>query len=192
MPRLRYLLLSRHSDCRFPFLIMKNREYPAYCLPSPHPISYDLAWQTIATASRRTRRRRCKPDHPKRCRTPLHLTLLPLPLSDLGRETSLDTSHRTTGSARIASNEVKTILSLVELCVGRAARLARYVLDNVPTQYVLDLFLGETTLDDQTPAAVYGTAGTQFGEQELRHMLIGTLHTLADFGDVGEDSLEKD
>jgi hypothetical protein len=45
----------------------------------------------------------------------------------------------------------------------------------------------ETTLDDQTPATVDTAAGTQFGEQELHDVVVRTLHTLADIGDVCED-----
>lgn len=49
------------------------------------------------------------------------LTLLPLPSSDLSTETSLngsDTAPTTTG---VASDEVKTVLSLVELGIGTSA-----------------------------------------------------------------------
>src|SRR5690242_16176792 len=75
------------------------------------------------------------------------------------------------------------------LCVWGAAGLAGDVFDNVPPQHVLDLLLLETTLDDQAARTVDGTAGTQFSEQELSDVLVGTLHPLANLGDVGEDGL---
>lgn len=75
------------------------------------------------------------------------------------------------------------------LCVGRTAGLAGDVFDDVSPQNVLDLLLLETTLDDKTARTVNGTAGTQFGKQELSDVLIGTLHPLANLGDVGEDGL---
>lgn len=52
-----------------------------------------------------------------------------------------------------------------------------------------DLLLLETALDNKSPAAVDGTVGTQFGEKVLRHVLLGTLHTFADVGNVGKDGL---
>ena len=75
------------------------------------------------------------------------------------------------------------------LCIWGAASLAGNIFDNVPPENVLNLLLLETTLDDQTAGTVDGTAGSQFGEQELSNVLVGTLHPLANFGDVGEDSL---
>lgn len=75
------------------------------------------------------------------------------------------------------------------LCVGRTASLAGDVFDNVSPQDVLDLLLLETTLDNETAGAVNGTTRTQFGEQELGNVLIGTLHPLTDLGDVGKDGL---
>jgi hypothetical protein len=75
------------------------------------------------------------------------------------------------------------------LCVWGTAGLAGDVFDNVPPEDVLNLLLLETTLDDQTAGAVNGTASTQFGEQELGNVLVGTLHPLANLGDVGEDGL---
>lgn len=61
--------------------------------------------------------------------TRLRLTLLPLSLTNLGSETSLDTSDRTTRSARVAGNKVQPILSLVEVRVGRTTSFAGNVLD---------------------------------------------------------------
>jgi hypothetical protein len=62
-------------------------------------------------------------------------------------------------------------------------------LTDVSTQNVLDLLLLEATLDDKTSASVDGTRSSQFGEQELGNVLVGTLHALANFGDVGENGL---
>lgn len=58
---------------------------------------------------------------------------------------------------------------------------------NISSEDVLKLLLLETTLDDQTTTAVNTATGTQFGEQELHDVVIGTLHTLANIGDVGEN-----
>ena len=75
------------------------------------------------------------------------------------------------------------------LGIWRTAGLACDVFDNVSPQNVLDLLLLETTLDDQSALTSHGTTGTQLGEQELCNVLLGTLHPLADLGDVGEDGL---
>jgi hypothetical protein len=75
------------------------------------------------------------------------------------------------------------------LCVGRTAGLAGDVFDDVSPENVLNLLLLETTLDNETAGTVDGTAGAQFGEQELGDVLVGTLHPLANLGDVGEDGL---
>jgi hypothetical protein len=133
------------------------------------------------------------------------LTHLPSPLSDLRGETSLDGLDGTSRSAAVARDEVEAVLTLGQtalyqlrtasensrnlLCVWRTARLARDVFDNVPPEHVLNLLLLEATLDDQPAVASDGTAGTQLGEQELCNMLLGTLHALANLGDVGEDGL---
>lgn len=118
-----------------------------------------------------------------------HLTLLSPPLADLCRETRLDSRDGTPGAARVAGNEVQAVLALVELGIGRPTRLAGHVLDNVAAQHVLDLLLLEAALNDEAAGAVDGTRGTQFGEQELCDVLLGTLHALGDLGDVGEDGL---
>lgn len=55
----------------------------------------------------------------------LHLSSL----ADLGRETSLDGGDTASGAAVVAGDEIQTVLSLVEVCVGGLARLACYVLD---------------------------------------------------------------
>lgn len=52
-----------------------------------------------------------------------------LSLANLGRETSLDGSDGTSGTAAVAGNEVQSVLSLVELGVGAAAGLASNVFD---------------------------------------------------------------
>lgn len=49
---------------------------------------------------------------------------LSLSATDLSTETSLDGRDGTTGSARVAGNEVETVFTLVELGVGTAAGLA--------------------------------------------------------------------
>ena len=54
---------------------------------------------------------------------------------------------------------------------------------------MLDLFLLEATLDDETTRAVDGTSGTHFGEHVLDDVLGLPVHTFADVGDVGEDRL---
>lgn len=130
--------------------------------------------------------------HKIRTSVPPHgysLALHLLSLSDLGSETRLDGLDGTTGTARVTGNEVQTVLSLVELCVGGTAGLARDVLEDVFPENVLDLLLLETTLDDQSSATVDGTVCTQFGKQVLSDVLLGTLHALADIGNVGKDGL---
>lgn len=52
------------------------------------------------------------------------LTLHLLSLSDLGRESSLDGGDGTTRTAVVAGNEVQTVFTLAELCVGRFASFA--------------------------------------------------------------------
>lgn len=59
----------------------------------------------------------------------LRLTVRLLSAADLGGETGLDGGNTTSGAARVASDEGQTVLSLVELGIGRFARLARNVLD---------------------------------------------------------------
>lgn len=51
------------------------------------------------------------------------------------------------------------------------------------------MLLLEATLDNQTLLVGKRTARTQFGEQELGNVLVGTLHALADLGKIGENSL---
>jgi hypothetical protein len=75
------------------------------------------------------------------------------------------------------------------LCIWGTARLAGDVFDNVPPEHVLNLLLLEATLDDQPAVTSDGTAGTQLSEQELCDVLLGTLHALADLGNVGENGL---
>ncbi len=58
-----------------------------------------------------------------------HSLTLSSSAADLSTETGLDGGDGTTGSARVAGNEVQTVLSFVELCVGTAAGLASDVLD---------------------------------------------------------------
>ena len=60
--------------------------------------------------------------------TKISLTLT-LSAADLSTETSLDGRDGTTRSARVAGDEVQTVLSLVEFCVGAAAGLASDVFD---------------------------------------------------------------
>lgn len=50
-------------------------------------------------------------------------------LADLGGKTSLDGSDGTPGAARVASNKVKSVFTLVELGVGGAAGFAGDVFD---------------------------------------------------------------
>lgn len=66
----------------------------------------------------------CIPEHTYLYCENANLSLLPLSLSDLGRETSLDGGNGTSGSTRVTCNEVQSVLSFVELCIGRFAGLA--------------------------------------------------------------------
>lgn len=47
----------------------------------------------------------------------------------------------------------------------------------------------ETTLDDKTARTVDGAGSTQFGKKELSDVLVGSLHALADLGNVCKDGL---
>ena len=60
---------------------------------------------------------------------------------------------------------------------------------DVSTKDMFDLFLLETTLDDEAPRAVDGAGGTHFREHVLDDVLGLPVHTFADVGDVGEDGL---
>lgn len=62
-------------------------------------------------------------------------------------------------------------------------------LTDVLSQNVLKLLLLETTLDNQASATVNRTAGTQLSKQVGGDVLVGTLHALADVGNVGKDGL---
>jgi hypothetical protein len=112
-----------------------------------------------------------------------------LSLADLGRETSLDGRDGSSRATVVASDEVQTVFSLIQLGVGRLAGLASDILDDVFSDHVLDLLLLEATLDDQSPATVDGTVGTQLSEEVSRHVLLSTLHALADVGNVGKNGL---
>lgn len=60
---------------------------------------------------------------------------------------------------------------------------------NVTPQDVLQLLLLEATLDDQALASVDGTRSSQLRKQERSDVLLASLHLLADFADVDEDTL---
>jgi hypothetical protein len=62
------------------------------------------------------------------------LTLLPLSLSDLRRETALDGLHTTSATAAIACDEAETILSFAEFSVEILAGFARHVVIDIPSQ----------------------------------------------------------
>ena len=61
--------------------------------------------------------------------TPSHRLTSTLSASDLSTETSLDSGNGTTRTARVAGNEVQTVLTLVQLGIGAAAGLASNVFD---------------------------------------------------------------
>lgn len=56
---------------------------------------------------------------------------LTLSAADLSTETSLDGGDGTTRAARVAGDEVQTVLTLVELGVGAAAGFAGNVFDYI-------------------------------------------------------------
>lgn len=72
------------------------------------------------------------------------LCLLTLALSDLGGETGLDGGDGTARSARVASDERQTVLSLVELGIWRSAGLAGDVLHcgivSIPSLFSLEIW----------------------------------------------------
>lgn len=59
--------------------------------------------------------------------TPRHLALHTLSLAHLGREPGLDGRYRPSRPTRVARHEVKPILTLAELGVGRTTSLARHI-----------------------------------------------------------------
>jgi hypothetical protein len=88
--------------------------------------------------------------------------LLPLSLANLCRVTSLDSSDRSPRLARIAADEIQPILSLAQFRVRRSACFASHVFPNVAPQDILNLFLLEPALDDQSSRAIDRSARTQF------------------------------
>jgi hypothetical protein len=72
----------------------------------------------------------------------LYLTLS-LSAADLATETGLDGGDGTTGTARVAGDEVQTVLSLVEFCVGTAAGFAGDVFDYLNYVSIRPLKKGE-------------------------------------------------
>ena len=82
------------------------------------------------------------------------LTLHPLPLSDLSRETRLDSLYRSPRTTRIACNKVQSVLTLAQFSIGRPASLASNIFHDISSQDILDLLLLESTLDDQSLASV--------------------------------------
>jgi hypothetical protein len=64
----------------------------------------------------------------------LSLTLLPLSLSDLCRETALNGLDGTPTTAAITRDETETVFSLAEFGIRRFARLADDVVDDVTPQ----------------------------------------------------------
>jgi hypothetical protein len=58
------------------------------------------------------------------CRTAIFLTLLSASLANLGRETGLDCCDGSSRAAGVASDEVQSVLSLVEFGVWRSAGFA--------------------------------------------------------------------
>lgn len=61
--------------------------------------------------------------------TPSKPLTLTLSAADLSTETGLDSSDGTTRSARVAGDEVQTVLTLVEFGVGAAAGFASDIFD---------------------------------------------------------------
>ena len=115
----------------------------------------------------------------------------PLPPSDLSTETGLDSSYTAPTATRVARDEVEAVLSLIEFSIGASTGLAGDIFDwmarvssgytypkleyehtDISPQDVLDLFLLETTLDNQSPASVHTAAGSQLREQELHNMVV--------------------
>lgn len=145
------------------------------------------ATNVVAAPKKRTAKKREK--HAERNAKESSLTLHLLSLSDLGRETRLDGRDGPSGTARVACDKVQTVLALVELGVGRFACFADNVFENVFPQNVLNVLLLETTTDNQPPAAVDGTRGTQLSKQVQGDVVLGTLHALGNLGNVGKDGL---
>ena len=73
--------------------------------------------------------RKEKKRNPTHKMTPSKTLTLTLSAADLSTETGLDSSDGTTRSARVAGDEVQTVLTLVEFGVGAAAGFASDIFD---------------------------------------------------------------
>lgn len=60
---------------------------------------------------------------------------------------------------------------------------------DVFSDHAFNLFLLETTFDDESSTPVNRAAGTQFGKQIGSEMVLGSFHALADIGNVGKNRL---
>lgn len=58
---------------------------------------------------------------------------------------------------------------------------------DIPSQNILDLFLLESTFDDQSTSTIDGTSRSHLCEQELDDVFRLPMHSLADVSDVCED-----
>lgn len=101
-------------------------------------------------------------------------------------ESALNRVDRPPAPTALTTHKKDPIL-LREERIGAFACLASHILDDVPPQHVLDLFLLETTLDDEAGRAVDGAGRTHFGEKEGDDMFGLSMHAFAYIGDVGKD-----
>ena len=124
---------------------------------------------------------------PKHRKQASRSTQEPLPLPDLRGETRLNRRHTPPTPTAVARDKIQPVLAFTQLRVRTPARLARDILDNIPSQHILDLLLLEAALNHKSFTPVDGTRCAELREQKLRDVLVVAVHALADLGDVGED-----
>mmetsp|Transcript_33891 Transcript_33891/g.79353 ORF Transcript_33891/g.79353 Transcript_33891/m.79353 type:complete len:306 (+) Transcript_33891:336-1253(+) len=100
-------------------------------------------------------------------------------------ETRLNGRDRPARAAIVALHEIQAIL-LLQRCVGRLARRARYVLAHVPADDLLDGLWRETTLDHHARRSINGTCGPHLSEHERVHMLRGSVECLANLAEIDQ------
>lgn len=70
--------------------------------------------------------------------------------------------------------------------IGRLACLACHIFHNVVLEYVFNLLLLETALDDQLLLGICGACRAKLRKKKHSHMLLGAIHSLADLGKISK------
>lgn len=85
------------------------------------------------------------------------------PLARDGLETGLDTGHGAAGVAGLTLQEVETCV-LLEDGVWRPAGVARYILLDISSQDIFNLFLLKSSFNHQLVISVYGATCSQLSQ----------------------------